>query len=330
MKVLFVIRDHYANLSISPFIISQAESLEEKGIEISYFHVIGRGLAGYFNSVRKLKDYLKNHSTDLIHAHYSLCGWTSVIACSGTPIVLSLMGSDALGEYKTPGKISFRSKLVVLLTLLIQPFVDAIISKSENIHRKIYLKKKAVIIPNGIRMNHFAPSEQDKARKELGLNPKKKYILFLNNPEHHWKNFKLAREAVGLLYDEQIVLISPYPVEHSLVVKFINAANIVLMTSYMEGSSNVIKEAMACNCPIVTTNVGDAKWIIEDTQGCYITSFKPADVAEKIMLALAFSNKSGGTNGRARIQALGLDTETIAGKIIHLYDNVLKRNMPFL
>ena len=65
----------------------------------------------------------------------------------------------------------------------------------------------------------------------------------------------------------------------------------------MEGSSNVIKEAMACNCPIVTTDAGDAKWVIGNTAGCYVSTFEPEDVADKIKQALSFSQKQGTTLG---------------------------------
>ena len=98
---------------------------------------------------------------------------------------------------------------------------------------------------------------------------------------------------------------------------------LVILTSLWEGSPNVIKEAMACNCPIVSTNVGDVRWVIGDTEGCYITSFDPEDVAEKIKLALEFGKR---TNGRDRIIELGLDSETIAKRLIDIYSKVLEEN----
>jgi len=52
---------------------------------------------------------------------------------------------------------------------------------------------------------------------------------------------------------------------------------------------------MACNLPIVSTDFGDVKEVIGNTEGCYITSFDPKDVAEKIGMALDFGKR---TNGR--------------------------------
>ena len=97
-----------------------------------------------------------------------------------------------------------------------------------------------------------------------------------------------------------------------------NGAELLLLTSFSEGSPNVIKEAMACNCPIVATDVGDIADVIKNTPGCYLTSFDPADVAEKIKQALAFGKR---TNGRKKIRHL--DNKIIAEKIVEVYKKVL-------
>ena len=84
----------------------------------------------------------------------------------------------------------------------------------------------------------------------------------------------------------------------------------------------MIKEAMACNLPIVSTDVGDIKWVIGNIEGCYITTFDPKDVADKIKMALNFNKR---TNGRDRIIELGLDSNTIAKRLISIYERVIKK-----
>lgn len=101
-----------------------------------------------------------------------------------------------------------------------------------------------------------------------------------------------------------------------------NAADVLLLTSRYEGSPNVIKEAMACNCPIVATDVGDIRWIIGDTEGCYLTSFDPGDVASKLQLALKFGRR---TRGRERLIELGLDSVSVAKRIVQLYQDVIEK-----
>ena len=101
-----------------------------------------------------------------------------------------------------------------------------------------------------------------------------------------------------------------------------NNVDMLLVTSLKETGPLVVKEAMACNLPVVSTDVGDVKWLFGNEPGYYVTSFDPKVVAEKIKLAVEFKEKYEKTNGRERILALGLDSETIAKKIISLYKKV--------
>ena len=121
------------------------------------------------------------------------------------------MGSDILGEYTGTNKTTFKSKFVVLLTYLIQPFVKAIISKSVNIHKRVYCKKSAEIIPNGVRLDQFI-ANNSRFQGRTWLIRKKKYVLFLSNPENKWKNFSLALKAIKILDNEHVELVAPFPV----------------------------------------------------------------------------------------------------------------------
>jgi len=324
MKVLFVCSGNSDNFTISPFIKAQGESLIQAGVDIEFFLVKGKGLLGYLKSARKLRTYLKENYFDIIHAHYTLSGLTAVLAFRKLPIILSLMGSDTYGEYIGENKIKFSSRYLILLTYLIQPFVNSIICKSKHIQSFVYLKKKSQIIPNGILLNKINFDNKG-FRKELGLSSKKKYILFLGNKSDLRKNYKVVEQAVKFINSDNVQLVSPYPIAHDLVVKYLNSVDVIVVPSFMEGSPNVVKEAMACNCPVVATDVGDICWLFGNEPGHLITGFTPEDVADKIKLALEFSKKHGRTNGRNRIKDLGLDAETVALKIIDLYKEIIRQ-----
>ena len=156
MRILFVCSGNNS-FGIIPFIKDQGESLKKQGLEVDYFPIVGKGITGYVNAVQKLRRQLNSRQYDLIHAHYTLSGWVALFGAGNIPVVLSLMGSDTCGKYVGVNKILLKSKFETFLTRLIQPFVKAIISKSANIERHVYLKDKSYIIPNGINIQKFAP-----------------------------------------------------------------------------------------------------------------------------------------------------------------------------
>lgn len=322
MKVLFVSSGNSTNADVAPFIKAQGESLQSLGIDIQYFKILGKGISGYLKAVSKLRKYLKKNPTDIIHAHYTLSGWSAVLTFPRQPVVLSLMGDDAYGEYVGVKKINYFSRFLTFSTYLIQPFVKAIICKSKYIESFVYLKNKSYIIPNGINLNKIKNSDHD-FKDELSLDPQKKHILFLGNTKSRRKNFMLAKSAVNVINSEEVALLSPYPVSHNQVFKYLNSVDVFVLTSFMEGSPNVIKEAMSCNCPIVSTDVGDVKWILGDTEGCFIAAFDPYDFAKKILLALEFAKNIGRTKGKERILELDLNVENVAKKIMIVYKKVL-------
>jgi teichuronic acid biosynthesis glycosyltransferase TuaC len=174
------------------------------------------------------------------------------------------------------------------------------------------------LIPSGVDIELFKPIEQNQARKFLNLDEDRKYILFAGAFANQVKNFSLAQEAVALLTNTNLIELQGYSREE--VVLLLNAVDVVLMTSFTEGSPQIIKEAMACNCPIVSVRVGDVADVTDRVDGYFISTYQSADVASKLQQALAFGNR---TEGRTRIMKLGLDADTVAGKILNVYKEII-------
>ncbi len=323
MKVLFVSSANSSDFGVAPFIKSQGDSLSERGIKISYFGVKGKGISGYIKSAQLLRKYLKNNNIDIIHAHYVLSGWVAVLAFSGKPIILSLMGSDAYGEYVGPGKTRFNSRYLPLLSILIQPFVKRIICKSKNIEKIIWQKSKSQIIPNGIDIDKISDTVYDiKNLPEYA--PSKINALYFGSKTNIRKNHDLIAKSLKMISDDRINLISPYPIAHEKVIQYLKAGDILLLPSFMEGSPNIVKEAMACNCVIVATNVGDVEWLFGDEPGHFIGGFDYESFAQKIEEAIQFVDHKQQTNGMERILKLGLDSKTIANRINEIYGQILQ------
>lgn len=304
MKVLFVCsgNSHYG---IIPFIKAQGESLKKEGVDLEYYLVKGKGFKGYLKNRKPLREKIKNNNFDVVHAHYGMIGLLTLLTFTKTSIVLSVMGDDAYGSFNLKGKRIFKSYFEMFLTQIALIFVDEIIVKSKNIYKMIPYKKKCEIIANGVNFESFSPDSNTL---------KKNSILWLANPKDPRKNYQLIKDAIELIDRPELKLINPYPIPHNEFSKYLNEASIFVLTSYNEGSPNVVKEAMACNIPVVSTDVGDVKEVIANTEGCYITSFEPEDVADKINKALEFGKR---TTGREDIKHL--ESGVVARKIIKRY-----------
>jgi teichuronic acid biosynthesis glycosyltransferase TuaC len=311
MKVLFVSSGN-AKDGISPIVKNQGQSLINQGIIVDFFTIKGKGFWSYFFHIFILRKYLRTNKFDIIHSHYSFTSYVAALA-GAKPLVVSLMGSDVISNKFARLLILFFHKL----------FWDKIIVKSMDMYQCLG-SKKIKIIPNGVNIDKINPLDKKNCQDKLGWNNEKRHILFAANPGRAEKNFSLARMSMeSLQNDYEIVVHILKDVPHEDIPIYMNACDVLILSSLHEGSPNVVKEAMACNCPIVTTSVGDVKWVLGNTDGCFISSFDPSDYKEKIKLALEFSEKYGMTKSRDRIVKLGLDSVTIAKKIIDVYQKVL-------
>lgn len=304
MKVIFISSGNN-KYGISPIIKNQGESLQKENIEIDYFTIKGKGIKGYFNSIFKVREYLKDNSYDIVHAHY----WLSAIVASlagAKPMVVSLMGDDV------KAKRWFRWIIRIFHYLS----WSATIVKSKDMYLSLGIKGVHVI-PNGIDLNRFRPIPKDIALKKLNWDSNKKHILFTSNPDRVEKNFTLAKKAFTFMDDKNLELHYLKNIPNEDVPYYYNASDVVILTSLWEGSPNAIKEAMASNRPIVSTPVGDVEEVISKTEGCYISSFDYKEFASAINMALEFGKE---TKGREAIQ--NLRSDLIAKKIINIYKGI--------
>jgi len=320
MRVLFV-SSGTTDEGVNSLIRDQGESLKEQGILIEYFIIKNKGISGYLRNILKLKNHLKKNQYDIIHAHYGLSGFVALIAKQKrNKLIISFMGTDLMGNVSRNGTITILGRSLVTVSQLLVKNADYVIVKSQAMANKL-VSAKVSIIPNGLDLKLFHSIDKSFALSRVGWDKQFQHILFMSDPKRPEKNYLLTETALNYLENCNIQLHFLNHISHNEVVFYYNASDVCLLSSYHEGSPNVIKEAMACNCPIVSTNVGDVKWLLGNTDGCFITSFEPEDVADKIKKALKFGQK---TNGCNRIIELGLDAKNVAREILDLYKKVLK------
>lgn len=320
MKVLFV---SSGNRGIDPIMLSQGRSLEDQGIDILYFGIIGKGLLGYVKNIPKLYNFIKRNNPDLIHAHYGLSAFVAFFAKGNRKLVVSFMGSDLLEPIRINGKINFKNLLIKKINqFLANHYYKYAIVKSHQMSEVIKTPYKK-IIPNGVDLSLFKPMDKKQARKILGVNPSERVIIFVSNPSRYEKNYSLVDLAIKRTRLSNINLKVVFNINQIELVNYYSMTDVLVLSSLHEGSPNVIKEAMACNCPIVATNVGDVNWVIGGVEGCFVSSFEVDEFAGKLRNALDFAEKNGRTTGRNRIKELGLDSISIAKRVIEVYDDVI-------
>ena len=306
MKVLFVASGNKKGGRVSAFVQSQFDSLQKEGLDMMMYPVVGHGWKGYLRNFRKLRRLILKEKPDVVHAHYSSCGYLAALAAMGqkTKKVVSILGS-----------FPTESRKLKFVRFCVDHVWHATLVKSER--TRAQLDRDLPVIPNGVDLDLFPLTSQDEARERVGFGQDGKYVIFVSDPTRPEKQFGLAEKAVRLLRDDTVHLIPVYDKPHDEIVDYMCAADVLIMTSANEGSPNVIKEAMACNCPIVVTDVGDVRWITEGVDGTYVSdTFDPEELAGLLKKALAFGAR---TQGRKRIVDLGLTSEMVAQKLIRIY-----------
>jgi len=311
MKILIVAS--FTNKKFSPFVTQQVETMETLGFEFEYFGITGKGVLGYLTNRTKLIRKIKAFKPDIIHAHYGLSGLLANLQ-RRIPVVTTFHGSDI----HSSKRILFLSRIAMFLS----SYNIFVAQSLYNIAK--YNGRNFIIQSCGVDISLLKPVPSKIARAYFGWDQTKIYILFSGSFDNQVKNYLLAKQSVELVEDCKLVELKGYTKEQ--VGLLMNACNLLLVTSFRESGPLVVKEAMACNRPIVTTDVGDVRWVIGDTDGCYITSYDPAECGEHIRKAIDFSLKNKETNGRERISQLGLDTRDVMTKIVGVYTKIYRNN----
>lgn len=353
MKILEVSRfkDNFADHQL-PFVTEQGEAIAQelrkvdsrKSIvdsepsAVEYFLVKGN----YITAVTALKAKIREFKPDIVHAHYGLSAITAELQLL-VPVVTTFHNGETHHWW------------VNLMTSLMSLRAKHVIYVAPHIWDLVYFKARNYsIIPCGVSLEDCFLMDKTEARKQLGWNPDKKYIMFGGAFSNTRKNYALLRDAIAQLNEQSpfirnevnrapaaenhqssIECIEMKNLTRSQCVLRMNACDVFALPTKNEGSPQALKEAMACNCPIVATDVADIKYLLGDLPGHYILHNKRGngaywvgdehsaeELAELLKQALAFN---GRTKGRDRIVELGYTNELVAKKIVKIYEDIIKQ-----
>lgn len=305
MKVLIVAS--YNKNRFAPFVVEQAQALQQQGMMVDYFGVVGKGMKGYLKAFFSLHKKIKEYQPDIIHAHYGLSGLLANLQRE-VPVVTTYHGSDI-----NVAAVRRFSKMAMRLSAW------NIFVSQRNV-KLARVNNKYTLLPCGIDMDNFTLQNKEEARTVLQWKRNGKYVLFAGAFENAVKNASLAQAAVQLLQNVKLVELKGY--NRKEVVTLFNAADALLLTSFAEGSPQVVKEAMACNCPVVTVDVGDVKERLELVHPSAVVERNPQSIANALQ---AIMEKGERSNGREELLRQGLDNWRVAEKLIYIYNNIVNK-----
>lgn len=303
------------------FVQAQMESLRPLGVDYEVVFVNGRhSKASYLRGIFEVRRRLREQRYDLIHAHFGLSGWVARFQ-RRVPVVVSLMGDDVLGRFDREGRNSAGGRSLQFSTRVLARHADAVIVKSRQMKDRLGLES-AHVIPNGVDIELFRPMDRNAAQTALGLDPRRKYVLFPYDPAVARKRFDLVEQAVLRARADvpELDILQVLGVPRERMPLYLNAADLLVLASYAEGSPNAVKEAMAVNLPVISVEVGDVKELLGPTEGNFLVPARPDAIAARIVEVCRTAARA---SGRSRIVE-SYSEEIIARRIVDVYAKVLR------
>jgi teichuronic acid biosynthesis glycosyltransferase TuaC len=241
----------------------QIDELERCGVEVVRFEFPpGRG--EYLPATRRLRRLLRQERFDLVHAHYGLVGWCARLA-GARPLLVSFHGTDVRHWLVGPlsRRLAWRVDLVAA--------VSRALFDMEDDRPGLPPVPGSAVLPCGPDLRRFQPRSRAEARRELGLDPSGRYLLFPANPRRPEKRHDLAAKLAAACDAE---LLTGGSIEPDQMPLWVNAANAVLVTSDYEGFGLVAIEALACDVPVLSTPVGAAPYALGGVRGTLCAPFE--------------------------------------------------------
>jgi glycosyltransferase involved in cell wall biosynthesis len=150
------------------------------------------------------------------------------------------------------------------------------------------------VIPNGIDLDIFHPTEKNRVRSELGLPIDSKIILFTANGirQNPWKDYQTMQTAIEIVAkqmpDLAIIFLAlgenspsenigsaqiqfiPYQKNPAVIAKYYQSADLYIHAAKAETFGLVVTEAFACGTPVVATKVGGIPEQIEEGKNGFL------------------------------------------------------------
>ena len=171
------------------------------------------------------------------------------------------------------------------------------------------------MLPCGVDLERFHSLPRAEARRALGLDESKRYLLFPADPARAVKRHDRAAEVARLAGAELLV---GGEIDPDRMPEWVNAADAVLVTSESEGFGLAMLEALACDVPVLSTPVGIAPLVANCLDGCLVVPFDAARWADFVGAL-----EPGGAAFRGRAAAEPFSARRMAERLLTAYADVV-------
>ena len=293
------------------WVIDQVEAIRSHGIEVDLFR-FPLGKRQYAPAVRRLRPLLRDGGFDLVHAHYGLAGWCARLA-GAQPLVVTFHGTDV--RHRVVGPLSRRLAGQVSLCAAVS---RALFGPEAGRPGLPMPRGRTAVLPCGPDLERFRPLPRAEARRELGLDPEGRYVLFPADPARPEKRHDRAAE---LCSGSGAELLTGGSIDPDRMPLWVNAASAVLLTSEYEGFGLVALEALACEVPVLSTPVGVAPAALAGIPGCLVAAYDPT----RWRAALDPHLEAGDPRVPGRARAASFSAQRMAERVVLAYRELLER-----
>src|SRR5687768_1558280 len=163
----------------SHFIKRQADFLAAAGIEVTVFPFKGRkNPFNYLKCWVRFQAQLRRGQYDLVHAQFGQSGLLALP--KRLPLVVTFRGSDLLGTVSDKtGHYRKIGALHQFLSRRVAARADAVIVVAEHMRTQLPASIHSHVIPSGLDLQLFRPTEKRIARDQLSLPENERLVLFV-------------------------------------------------------------------------------------------------------------------------------------------------------
>jgi glycosyltransferase involved in cell wall biosynthesis len=209
---------------------------------------------------------------------------------------------------------------------------------------------QAQIIPNGVDLSIFHPTDKQAARAELTIRPDYGVILFAAEAVRNnvWKDYQTARDAIAIaakrMNKRNILLLAlgedalperigqaevrfvPYQTDPKTVARYYQAADVYVHAARVDTFPSTVLEALACGTPVVATAVGGIPEQIEhERTGFLVPTGDAQSIAHYLTMLLTDSERRRNLGELAAEAAIRqFDVVRQVNQYIGWYDEILQ------